>query len=319
MLVNDLVKIWLEDVRQNHSKATHQSYSAHIKKFLRTFADRELDSIKPIELRQWINGCRTKSDGSPYAPDTIRCLVICVEAFQSFAVEAEVLPAKITKLAKPQTRLRERLPTEEEIALIFKFAPEDFQPIYKALRLTGARPSELCGAKIEQIDHSLDYRRIVIWEHKTAKKTGRPKIIPIGSKLGEIVDQEIGERTSGPIFLRKSGKPWNVDKLGRCFRDIRSRAGLPSDLIVYLTRHEVATKLCQQFSVAAARDALGHTNINTTNRYIKRDEQAMIKHQDLLDNTEQQRDKSAQSETNHTHEQEPNHATFLPSHRNHGA
>lgn len=282
MLVKNLVSIWLQDVQQNHSKATWQSYNTHIKKFLRTFAERELADIKPIELRQWINSCKTKADGTPYAPDTIRCLVICVEAFQSFAVEMELIPQKITKMDKPQTRLRERLPTEEEIEAIFAHAPEDFVPIYKALRLTGARPSELCNATIEQIDKSKEYRRIVITEHKTAKKTGKPKVIPIGEKLGLIIDKAIGERTSGPIFLRVSGKPWNTDKLGRCFRQIRQRAGLPDDLIVYLTRHEVATRLCQQVSVAAARDALGHTNINTTNRYIKRDEKAMIDNQDLL-------------------------------------
>ena len=283
MLVKNLVTIWLDDVRQNHSQSTWQSYRVHIKKFLGTFADRELAGIKPIEMRQWINGCKLKPDGTPYAPDTIRCLVICVEAFQSFAVEMEVIPHKITKLEKPQTRLRERLPTESEIAAIFAHAPPDFVPIYRALRLTGARPSELCNATIDEIDQAAGYRRIVIVHHKTAKKTGRPKIIPIGDKLGVLIDEAIGERTSGAIFLRSSGKPWTVDKLGRCFRGIRQRAGLPPDLIVYLTRHEVATKLCQQVSVAAARDALGHTNINTTNRYIKRDEQAMAANQDLLE------------------------------------
>lgn len=282
MTVNELAAIFLEETRQNRAAATFRSYRTHVNKFVSTFGDRQLSEIKPLELRAWLNDSRIRTNGKAYAPDTIRCQVICIEAFQSFAIENGELAAKITKLEKPQTRQRDRLPTPEEISLIFQHAKPDFSLIYRALRLTGARPSELCNANIEQIDHSAGYRRIVITEHKTARVTGKPKIIPIGEKLSHIVDQSISDRTAGPVFIRSNGKPWTSDSLGRTFRQIRKAANLADDLVVYLARHEVATKLCQKVGIAAARDALGHTNIKTTSRYVKQDEAAILRNQDLL-------------------------------------
>ncbi len=133
---------------------------------------------------------------------------------------------------------------------IFANAQDDFRLMYSALRRTGARPSELCGAMIEQIQQVDGIRRIVITDHKTARATGKPKIIPVGDKLGQLLGVAIGERTSGPIFLRKSGKAWTSDSLGKTFRRIRVKMNLPSYLCVYLARHEVATKLCQKVGIA---------------------------------------------------------------------
>ena len=46
---------------------------------------------------------------------------------------------------------------------------------------------------------------ITLKEHKTARKTGQPRRIPIGRKLGELLDQAIGKvadaaRKHGKIF-----------------------------------------------------------------------------------------------------------------------
>lgn len=283
MRVNQLLPIYLQDVQQNRSRATYKAYRCHLGKFAVRFGETELNAIRPIELRQWLNDARLKSNGTEYAPDTVRAIIIAAEAFQGFAVANGELEKRITKLEKPQSRQRDRLPTSEEIAAIFNNAEEDFCLIYQALRRTGARPSELCGALIEQIEQSKTYRRIVIHNHKTARKTGKPKIIPVGEKLGQLLDQAIGDREVGPIFLRKSGKAWTSDSLGKTFRRIRDKAKLPAHLCVYLARHEVATKLCQKVGIAAARDALNHTNIKTTSRYVQRDEQKIIENQDLLE------------------------------------
>lgn len=289
MHVAQLAEIYLEDVRQCRAAATWRSYRGHLAKFVATFGDRELPTIKPIELRAWLNSCRTRPNGRPYAADTVRGLVIAVEAFQSWAAEnGELDGGKITKLEKPPSRQRDRIPTAAETSRIFQHASPEFSAIYRALRLTGARPSELCGAMIEQIDHSAGHPRLVIRDHKTARATGKPKVIPLGLKLRHLVDQLIAGRSSGPIFRRPNGEAWTSDTLGREFRRIRKRAELPSDLVVYLARHEAATKLCQRVGINAARDALGHTSIKTTSRYVKRDEQAMATNQDLLDDLDPQ-------------------------------
>ena len=42
------------------------------------------------------------------------------------------------------------------------------------------------------------------------------------------------------------------------------RAGLAKDLVVYLTRHEHGTRVCELHGIQAAADALGHSNVKTT-------------------------------------------------------
>ena len=75
---------------------------------------------------------------------------------------------------------------------------------------------ELASAQIEDIQHSEDHpdvRLIVLRNHKTARKTNKPRRIAIGKQLGEIINQAIGDRTSGPIFLSPKGHPWTTQRL----------------------------------------------------------------------------------------------------------
>ena len=64
---------------------------------------------------------------------------------------------------------------------------------------------------------------------------------------------------------------------------IRRRAGLSEDLCVYLARHEHATKICDKLGIKAAADALGHTSLETTKRYVKTDDDKLRRIQDAFE------------------------------------
>jgi integrase len=113
---------------------------------------------------------------------------------------------------------------------------------------------------------------ITLKEHKTARKTGKPRRIPIGRKLGNLPDQAIGDRTEGPVFLSPSGRQWRVGNLSRTYSRLRDNAGLPRDLVLYLARHECGTKICREKGIEYARRLLGHANISTTQRYMHLDD-----------------------------------------------
>jgi integrase len=114
-----------------------------------------------------------------------------------------------------------------------------------------AVPGELCRATIADVDRA--NRVITLKEHKTARKTGQVRRIPIGRKLGELLDQAIGDRTDGPVFLSPSGRVWNVGNLSRTYSRLRDQAGLPKDLVLYLARHECGTKICREKGIEYAR------------------------------------------------------------------
>src|SRR5262249_44857514 len=154
-----------------------------------------------------------------------------------FALDHKLLDKPVFgKLEKPRVGQRDRLPTTDETAAILSRASPEFRLIYLALRQCGARPGELCRATIGDIDRTAN--AIVLHEHKTARKTGRLRRIPVGQKLGEMIRQAIGKRQAGPIFLSPAGKAWTVPNLSRTYSRLRDLAGLPRDLVLYLARHE---------------------------------------------------------------------------------
>jgi integrase len=173
------------------------------------------------------------------------------------------------------------LTTAEETAAILSQAAPEFRLIYSALRQCGARPGELSRATIADVDRANCV--ITLKEHKTARNTGKPRRIPIGRKFGELLDQAIGNRTDGPVFLSPAGKGWRVGNLSRTYSRLRDNAGLSRDLVLYLARHEYGTKICREKGIEYARRLLGHTNISTTQRYMHLDDRELAEAQDLIE------------------------------------
>jgi integrase len=207
---------------------------------------------------------------------------VALQRLQKFALEHKLLDWPVFgRLEKSRAEQRDRVPTTAETDAILTRASSEFRLIYLALRQCGARSGELCRATIADIDPTAN--AIVLREHKTARKTGKPRRIPIGRKLGELLDQAIGTRTEGPIFLSPAGKPWKVNNLSRTYSRLRDLAGLPRDLVLYLARHECGTKICREKGIEFARRLLGHANISTTQRYMHLDDRELAEAQDLVE------------------------------------
>ena len=190
--------------------------------------------------------------------------VVALERLQKFALDHKLIDQPVFgKLEKPRVGQRDRIPSLAETDAILSRSSPEFRLIYSALRQCGARPGELCRATITDIDRTAN--AIVLREHKTARKTGKPRRIPIGRKLGELLTQAIGERQAGPIFLSPAGKAWSVPNLSRTYSRLRDLAGLPRDLVLYLARHECGTKICREKGIEYARPfnaALTHQHLS---------------------------------------------------------
>jgi integrase len=130
---------------------------------------------------------------------------VALERLQKFALQNNVLDKPVFGiLEKPRVGRRDRVPTAAETALILANASPEFRLIYSALRQCGARPGEPCRTTIADVDRA--NRVITLKEHKTARKTGQVRRIPVGRKLGELLDQAIGDRAEGPVFLSRLSK-----------------------------------------------------------------------------------------------------------------
>jgi len=158
---------------------------------------------------------------------------------------------------------RERIPTSEEIGTLIKGASPAFRLIYTGLLQCGARPGELCRTQISDVDWAKG--RITLAEHKTARKTGKPRIIPIGNNFGQTLQKAIDHRQTGPVFLSPKGEPWSVGNLSSTHRRLRDAAGLPRDLVLYLARHRFGTEALRAgLPLKDVADLMGPASVTTT-------------------------------------------------------
>lgn len=274
MLVRDVVAQFLAWCARRHAADTVAFYRGRLRLFLEKYSDREFGSLGPLELDEHL-----ALAGAGRSHSTRRHNAVAFEQLQAFAVENRLLEQPIVaRLEKPPIGLRYQLPTAEQTQALLAVASPEFVLIYEALRQSGARPGELCRAQISDLDAAR--RTIVLKEHKTAKKTGQPRRILIGAKLAKLLAAAIGDRTGGPIFRTKQRKPWTPGNLTRTYARLRKRAGLPPELVLYLTRHEFGTRVVRQKGIAVAAKLLGHKSIKTTQRYEHLEEDELRAAQD---------------------------------------
>lgn len=285
MIVSESVSLFMAEVRATREPTTAKSYSSRFTGLIRMHGDRDVKSLTADDLQLWLTTDQKFVDGRDKKPDTIRLTMIASDLWQAWLVKEKHVDAIILgKQRKPAGRIREVLPTSEEIKLIIDNCPDDLKTAIRVLRLTGMRPSEFSRARIEDLNTRTWL--IVLEKHKTAKKTGRPRKIAVGHPaLVELVNDAIGDRKSGLIFLRANGKPWTTESLSAGFRQARRAAGIPDSagLVLYLTRHEHGTQIYESTGdIAAVMYALGHSNPQMSTRYAKATPDLLKKNQKLF-------------------------------------
>lgn len=274
--VREAADLYLQDVSKRCNASTVIHYKKRLASFYRDFGDTPFSDLTAQQIKDHLEQeskwpSDGKNAGQLKAPDTIRSAVVAWEQLQKWLIDNDFLVNPITKkkLPKPPGRKREAIPTKAETKTITERMTPQCRQIYLALRLCGARPGELCKAQISDWDRIEG--EIVLTEHKTARKTGKARRIPVGHpSLIAIMTECVGERTAGNIFLRGNGKPFTPPDISGEYRKARIEAGLRKDLVPYLSRHEHATKLYVTLGdIKAVADALGHSNTSTTMRYTR--------------------------------------------------
>jgi len=281
MLAHDL-DAWLADVAQRQKPATVDFYRRRALWIRHTFGKRDWSDLTAPLVLQAIDQANRWPNNLQKAPDTCRGNIIAWDQFQKWALDTGRLSEPVTtkKIKKPAGRLREVLPSPEDIRRILAAASPAFAAIYQALLFTGARPGELCRATIADFDRK---RRVIsLKEHKTAGKTHRPRLIPISEPCLEILTAAIAGNKTGPIFRRKDGEGWTVPHLSASFRRLRKSCLVDRRVVLYSTRHNLATELCRAKGIHAAAAVLGHKGLQTIQRYVHPGAKDLVDYIDAL-------------------------------------
>ncbi len=125
---------------------------------------------------------------------------------------------------------------------------------------TGCRTCELRQAKWSDVDWRLGL--IVLQNHKTARTTGKPRLIPLSGRALRVLAWLKRKARPGQanIFVARSGQPLNKDSFGRLFRRFARLAGLRRGAVPYALRHSWCVSAIElNLSDRKVANAMGHS------------------------------------------------------------
>ena len=149
--------------------------------------------------------------------------------------------------------------------------------ILEVFLATGCRVSEVAGMKIEDIDIKEECIRVL-------GKGDKERIVFLGARAIEFLEQYLGDRRSGPVFLSLRAPHQGVKKnaLENIIRKIAERAGVEKRVFPHLLRHTFATHaLNKGMPLAGLCDLMGHASVETTRIYAKNSRQKLKYDYDL--------------------------------------
>jgi integrase/recombinase XerD len=139
---------------------------------------------------------------------------------------------------------------------------------------TGLRVSELCRARIEEIDFDTGVLR-------TVGKGNKERIVPVGRTASELTRRYLDNvrpkmvraKTSSHLFLTTRGGAFSRKTLWALIKKYCRVAGIRKNVTPHSLRHSFATHLLDNGAdLRVVQEMLGHANIATTQIYTKVDQ-----------------------------------------------
>jgi integrase len=115
----------------------------------------------------------------------------------------------------------------------------------------------------------IDFKRsvVILWRHKSGKKTGKPRVIFLTPTTKAICKRLVGQHPSGPIFRTSKGNPWTKNSLNCRFRRLRIKYPALKGVTAYTMRHTYGTNALERgVPLAAVAELMGHSSTEMLER-----------------------------------------------------
>lgn len=138
----------------------------------------------------------------------------------------------------------------------------------RIIALTGARRGEISALKWQHVDQKKALITLPPSQHKTGRKTGKPRIIGLPTAAVEIIARQPAGDPGDFVFSPSKGSGGAVT-LSATWRKVRTEAKLPDGIGLHGLRHSLASHMAINGAQAAEiMTALGHRQLSTAQRYI---------------------------------------------------
>lgn len=208
---------------------------------------------------------------------TVRLDAVAIRIFFRFLVFRQGWtsnPAEALSLPRPEKHLPETLNPGDVRRLIESVGLGDPQGLrdramLELLYSSGLRVSELCNARLENLDLDSGFIRITGKGNKTRMvPIGAPALAAMKGYLEAGRPPLVKPRTGAEVFLSIRGKRLTPQRIWQLIKQYAARGGLEKNVFPHLLRHSFATHLLGGGAdLRIIQELLGHADISTTQIY----------------------------------------------------
>ncbi len=247
--------LFLQHSEKHHGPDTFANYRYFLQSFCGCYGRLPAAELKPFHVTKWLDDHPSWKGGRRHA-------VIAVRRAFSWADQQGVLsPNPLRALKADRVKRRTRVLAADELAeILATIRDRQFREFMQALLETGCRPSEV--ARVTAANVNLGLGVWVFGEHKTAKKTRKPRVVYLTPAMVELSRKLVALYPDGPLFRGPRGKAAFTRQNIRCrFRRLRKKLPHLKHFVCYNVRHTFATRaLVNGVGVAQVAELLGHAS-----------------------------------------------------------
>lgn len=256
--------LYLQFSKGEHEPDTFAWHERYLQKFCDRCGHLKAADLIPFHLTSWL-------DAQKWKKARRHATAIVKRAF-AWAMKQKLIPADpFAEVAVPKGGRRERVLTpDERRQILAAIKDRQFRDLVFAMQETGCRPGEV--ARVEAAHVNLEVGVWVLPEHKTARKTGKPRVVYLTPPVLELTKRLMAESPEGPLFRGPRGKkPYTRNGIRCRFRRLREKLPHLKGVVAYSYRHTYCTDaLVNGVGVAQVAELMGHTSTDmVTSVYSK--------------------------------------------------
>ena len=250
------------------SPNTRTAYRADLADWIGWCAERE---IAPLSARRVHVDAWARTLEQTYRPTTVARRLAAVASFYTYCVTEHIIDSSpLETVRRPRTgeghvELTPALDADELHRLIAAATSPQDRALVLVLVVLGLRISEALALDLDRFEMVRGHTTIVV-----SGKGGRTDRLPLPPLVVAAIDDlaDVAERTTGPLFVDRSGRRWSRHHASRALARIGKAAGIERRVRPHMLR---ATAITRALDLGATlrdvQDLARHADPRTTRRY----------------------------------------------------
>lgn len=253
-----------EFIASRHAAGFSQSWLQTCESFLNDFAacygEKSVAEISPADVLAWIaaHDSWKKPDTKNSAMKAVKTLCNWCDAMGKIS-RSPIRGASLPLF--PVGVRKEYLISAADEATIARETCAAFNRFFRFALLTGARPSEIARMEASDVQDLDGVLRVRLVEHKTARKTGTARVIPVlFPEAVAILREAMIANPTGKLFRNKWGKPITRQMWIAVFNRLTAKGKIGAGFTMYSTRHAFITRSLERgVQIAHVAEMVGNT------------------------------------------------------------